>query len=183
VNFVVIYLSRAFGMTKEEANAMYVAILVVVVAANVLAILPASKLSDRIGRKPLIFMACGFAAAGTVVIAVTPSIPLALVGAALFGAANGSFLAVDWALMTDIIPRASAGRYMGMSNVATGSATPISVALGGVVLDLVTRAGFEPLSPRVVFILGVAFFAFAAVTLRPVIEPRRDRVAAEAAAA
>ena len=183
VNFVVIYLSRAFGMTKEEANSTYVAILVVVIAASVLAILPASKLSDRIGRKPLIFMACGFAAAGAAVIAITPSIPIALVGAAFFGAANGSFLAVDWALMTDIIPRASAGRYMGMSNVATGSASPISVALGGVVLDLVTRAGFEPLSPRVVFILSVAFFAVAAVTLRPVIEPRRDRVAAEAAAA
>ncbi len=183
VNFVVIYLSRAFGMTKEEANSTYVAILIVVVAANVLAILPASKLSDRIGRKPLIFMACGFAAAGAAVIAISPSIPIALLGAACFGAANGSFLAVDWALMTDIIPRSSAGRYMGMSNVATGSASPISVALGGVVLDLVTRAGFEPLSPRVVFMLALAFFAFAAVTLRPVIEPRRDRVAAEPAAA
>ena len=37
---------------------MYVAILVVVVLANVVAILPASRLSDRIGRKPLIFTAC-----------------------------------------------------------------------------------------------------------------------------
>ena len=40
VNFVVIYLGRAFGMTKEQANAMFVEILVVVVIANVLAILP-----------------------------------------------------------------------------------------------------------------------------------------------
>jgi MFS family permease len=182
VNFVVIYLSRAFGMSKEEANAMYVAILVVVVVANVLAILPASKLSDRIGRKPLIFMACGIAAAGSAIIALTPSIPVALVGAALFGAANGSFLAVDWALMTDIIPRASAGRYMGMSNVATGSATPISIAVGGIVLDLVTSAGNEPLSPRVVFILAVGFFAVAAVALRPVVEPRRGRTPAAAPA-
>ena len=28
-------------------------------------------------------------------------------------------LAVDWALMTDIIPKAATGRYMGLSNVAT----------------------------------------------------------------
>jgi MFS family permease len=175
VNFVVIYLSRAFGMTKEEANGMYVMILVVVVAANVLAIMPASKLSDRIGRKPLIFMACGIAAAGSAIIAFTPSIPLALVGAALFGAANGSFLAVDWALMTDIIPRVSAGRYMGLSNVATGSAAPLSVAIGGLVLDLVAGAGYEALSPRIVFVLGVAFFGIAALTLRPVVEPRHDR--------
>ncbi len=146
------------------------------------AILHASRLSDRLGRmrsSPGLRLRGGRGR----VIAVTPSIPFATLGAAFFGAANGSFLAVDWALMTDIIPRASAGRYMGMSNVATGSASPLSVALGGVVLDLVTRAGFEPVSPRVVFMLAVAFFAVAALTLRPVIEPRRQRIPAEATAA
>ena len=105
VNFVVIYLARAYGMSQAEANAMYVAILIVVVASNVVAILPASRLSDRIGRKPLIFAACAGGAAGAAIIALTPSIPIAFLGAALFGAANGSFLAVDWALMTDIIPQ------------------------------------------------------------------------------
>jgi MFS family permease len=184
VNFVLIYLSRAHGMSKDEANSMYIAVLIAVVGTSMLAILPASRLSDRVGRKPLIFAACAGGAVGAAIIALTPSIPIAIVGAALFGAANGSFLAVDWALMTDIIPRASAGRYMGMSNVATGSAGPLSLAIGGIVLDFVTRAGNEALSPRVVFILAVAFFATAAVTLRPVIEPRRDlRPLPEAAAA
>jgi MFS family permease len=183
VNFVLIYLSRAYGMSKDEANSMFVAVLAAVVATSVLAILPASRLSDRVGRKPLIFAACAGGAVGAAIIALTPSIPIAIVGAALFGAANGSFLAVDWALMTDIIPRASAGRYMGMSNVATGSAGPLAIALGGIVLDLVTSSGHEALSPRVVFILAVAFFATAAVTLRPVIEPRRDRWPRPAAAA
>jgi MFS family permease len=184
VNFVLIYLGRAYGMSKAEANSMYVAVLIVVVATSVLAILPASRLSDRIGRKPLIFAACAGGALGAAIIALTPSIPVALVGAALFGSANGSFLAVDWALMTDIIPRASAGRYMGMSNVATGSAGPLSLAIGGIVLDLVASAGSFPLSPRVVFIVAVALFATAAVTLRPVIEPRGNgRPKPEAAAA
>jgi Na+/melibiose symporter-like transporter len=175
VNFVVIYLSRAFAMEQVQANEMYVAILVVVVLANVVAIPPSSKLSDRIGRKPLIYGACVGGAAGAAIIAVTPSIPVALVGAALFGAGNGTFLAVDWALMTDIIPRASAGRYMGMSNVATGSATPISLAIGGVVLDLVAGGGNLAFSPRAVFLIAVAVFLVAAVTLRPVVEPRRGR--------
>jgi MFS family permease len=174
-NYVLIYLGRSFLMSKEEANSMYFAIVIVVVVANVLAIMPASRLSDRIGRKPLIYAACAGGAVGTAIIALTPSIPIAFVGAALYGGASGSFLAVDWALMTDIIPRASAGRYMGMSNVATGSATPIALAIGGIVLDMVTESGSEEMSPRVVFILGVAFFGFAAIALRPVIEPRRDR--------
>jgi MFS family permease len=183
-NFVVIYLSRAFAMTKSEANATYVVILLVVVVANVIAIMPSSRLSDRVGRKPLIWGACAIGALGVAITALAPSIPVALVGAALFGASSGTFLAVDWALMTDIIPRASAGRYMGLSNVATGAATPIAIALGGAVLDLVTRAGAPEVSPRVVFILGVAMYALAAITLRPVVEPiRRQRARTVAAAA
>jgi MFS family permease len=183
VNFVVIYLGRSFGMSKEAANQAYVGILVVVVLANVVAIIPASRLSDRIGRKPLILAGCAVAAAGSGIIALAPSIPVALLGAALFGAANGSFLAVDWALLTDIIPRASAGRYMGMSNVATGSATPISIAIGGLILDAVTQGGNEPFSPRAVFLVAVVVFGLAAVALRPVVEPRRSGAAPIAALA
>jgi MFS family permease len=178
VNFVLVYLGRSFGMDKTAANEMYTGILVVVVAANVVAIIPGSRLSDRVGRKPLIFAACAGGAVGALIIGLAPSIPIALIGAAVFGAANGTFLAVDWALMTDIIPRASAGRYMGMSNVATGSATPLALAIGGVTLDLVTRAGYEAASPRVVFMLGVVAFVLAAITLRRVVEPRRNRLAA-----
>jgi hypothetical protein len=33
------------------------------------------------------------------------------------------------------------------------------------------------MSPRVVFILGAVIYALAAVTLRPVVEPRRGRLA------
>ena len=49
----------------------------------------------------------------------------------------GIFLAVDWALMTDIIPKASSGRYMGLSNVATASAGVLAIAVGGTLMDVV----------------------------------------------
>ena len=51
------------------------------------------------------------------IIGLAPSVELAIVGIGFVGLAGGAFLAVDWALMTDIIPKASAGRYMGLSNV------------------------------------------------------------------
>ena len=43
----------------------------------------------------------------------------------------GSFLAVDWALITEIIPKASSGRYMGISNVATASSGVLALILSG----------------------------------------------------
>jgi MFS family permease len=174
-NFVLIFLGRALGLAQDEANRTQILVLVAVVAANLIAVIPASRISDRIGRKPVIWLACGIGGVGIAIAAVAPSVSVALVGGFLFGASAGAFLAVDWALMTDIIPRASAGRYMGLSNVATASATTLGLAVGGVVLDLVTRAGFYELSPRAVFALGVVFYAAAALTLRPVVEPRADR--------
>ena len=182
-NFVLIFLGRALGMSQEEANATQILVLATVVVANLIAVVPASRMSDRIGRKPVIWLACGIGGTGIAIAAVAPNVPVALVGGFLFGASAGAFLAVDWALMTDIIPRASAGRYMGLSNVATASATTLGLAIGGVVLDLVTRAGYIELSPRFVFALGVVLYAAAAVTLRPVVEPARAAARASTAVA
>jgi MFS family permease len=88
------------------------------------------------------------------------------------------FLAVDWALMTDIIPRVSSGRYMGLSNVATSSATVFAVATGGLFLDLFNSVS-PGLGPRAAFVLGAIYYVLAAFLLRPVEEPdRRSRMAA-----
>ena len=106
-----------------------------------------------------------------------------IVGAALFGASQGTFLAVDWALMTDIIPRASSGRYMGLSNVVTASSTTIAVIIGGFVIDLVGKAVDAGTGIRVELLFGVAYFALGALLLRPVVEPDRRTATTAALAA
>jgi MFS family permease len=74
--------------------------LVTIVIANVIAIIPSARISDRIGRKPVIYASCVIGFIGIVLAALAPAVPLAIVGGALFGASAGTFLAVDWALMT-----------------------------------------------------------------------------------
>ena len=129
------------------------------------------------GRKPIAWIACALAAAGTLVIAVAPTLPIALAGALLFGAGSGAYLAVDWALMTDIIPLASAGRYMGVANIANAIAGPLAVLIVGPVMDAFTRSGATALGPRVAVGLGVVAIAFAAILLIGV-QPRRGPDAA-----
>src|SRR5439155_26874108 len=135
VNFVVFFLSDSFSQTQSEVGGTQLEILAVIVVANCLAIVPAARLSDRIGRKPVIYVSCLLGGAGLLVAGVAPSIPIALVGAGLFGLSAGMFLAGDRALMTGIIPRASAGRYMGLSNVATGASTIVALIIGSISLD------------------------------------------------
>ena len=182
VNLVITYLKQSHGQTIEQANGTNLVILVIVVIANLLAIVPSARISDRIGRKPVIYASCLVGAAGLAIAAIAPSIPIALVGAALFGASAGTFLAVDWALITDIIPRANSGRYMGLSNVATGSSTVFAVMTGGLTLDLVNNIFGLGTGPRAAYLLGAVYYLVAIVLLRPVVEPDRRSASREASA-
>ena len=151
---------------------------------NLIAIVPSARISDRTGRKPVIYTSCAIGFAGVALAALAPSVPIAIVGATLFGAAAGTFLAVDWALMTDIIPRASSGRYMGLSNVATTASTIVAVMTGGLMIDAVNSVVGVGAGPRAAFLLGAAYYVIAGLALRPVEEPdRRGRNAPPAATA
>lgn len=173
VNYILTYLKQTHGLDEEAANTTNLVMLVTIIIANVLAIVPSARLSDRIGRKPVIYASCVIGFVGVTLAALAPSIPIAIVGGALFGASAGTFLAVDWALMTDIIPKASSGRYMGLSNVATTSSTLIAVATGGLVLDAINISMGLGSGPRAAYLLGAAYYVVAALTLRPVVEPPR----------
>ena len=158
--------------------------MILVVVGNLVAIVPSARISDRVGRKPVIYVACAIGFVGVTMAALAPGIPFAIVGATLFGASAGTFLAVDWALMTDIIPRASSGRYMGLSNVATTASTIFAVMTGGLVIDAVNTALGVGAGPRAAFLLGAVYYVVAGLTLRPVVEPDpRIRLAATAEAA
>ncbi|MBA2372667.1 MAG: MFS transporter [Chloroflexi bacterium] len=175
VNYILTYLKQSFGLAEEAANTTNLVILVLIVIANVLAIVPSARISDRIGRKPVIYASCAIGFIGIAMTALAPAIEVAMIGGVLFGASAGTFLAVDWALMTDIIPKASSGRYMGLSNVATTSSTLLAVASGGLLLDFVNGIAGEGAGPRAAYLLGAAYYVIAAITLRPVVEPRRRR--------
>jgi MFS family permease len=74
--------------------------------------------------------------------------------------------------MTEIIPKASSGRYMGISNVATASASIFALALGGTLMDAVDRASGPGEGPRAAYGLAVVFFLVGGLLLRPVDERR-----------
>lgn len=178
VNFAVFYLAQTFRLPQEETAGPNLAVLGATVLGNTLAVVPAGRVSDRVGRKPVIYAACVVAATGMAVIAASPAIPVTVAGALLFGAGVGMFLAVDWALLTDIIPKASSGRYMGISNVATATAGIVGVLLGGLLMDLVNAAVGYGSGPRAALMLAVPLLLTGALLLRPVREPARIRATA-----
>jgi MFS family permease len=184
LNFILVaYLPDALRLSKDDQGTIFTVMLVIASVISLLSIVPAARLSDRIGRKPVIYGCTAIGALGVFLIAIAPGVPVAVIGAGLFGASQGTFLAVDWALMTDIIPRASSGRYMGLSNVVTASSTTLAVIIGGFVLDFVNAGFGKGSGVRVEYLLGVMYFVLGALLLRPVVEPDRRAARHEDAAA
>jgi MFS family permease len=178
------YLAQVFGLDQRAAGDTKLVLLGIVGLCVTLSVVPSSRLSDRIGRKKVIYGSCLAGAVGLGMGAVAPVLPVALAGAALFAVAAGAFLAVDWALMSDIVPKASTGRYMGISNVATASAGTVALALGGAaVMDTVNHAFGYGAGPRAALGFGVVCYILGALLLKPVVERRREFEAAPLEAA
>ena len=174
VNISAWYLRDSLGQTGSDRTFWGIVALGAVAVATISATIPAARISDRVGRKPVIWAACAIAAAGLAVIAAAPSPPVAVVGLFLMGLGSGAYLAVDWALMTETIPLISSGRYMGLANIANSISGPLGVFLAGaLVIDRLTAAGLIEMGPRAAVALGIPVLAIAAVALLGV-HPRRD---------
>jgi MFS family permease len=77
--------------------------------------------------------------------------------------------------MTDIIPKAASGRYMGISNIAVASAGAVAGAILGPIIDVVGGGAAESGDgPRAAFVAAFAFFALSAFFLRRVDPRPRD---------
>lgn len=104
-------------------------------------VLPASVLagrwSDHSGRrKPFVVVSSIGVAAAMVVLAVGHTFVLAIVAAVLMGVGYGVYLAVDNALITQVLPAANAhARDLGIVNLANTAPQAIAPAVAGVVIS------------------------------------------------
>lgn len=172
------YMRRTFGFGDADATLWVFVTGVVMVAVSGLSVMPAALASNRIGRKRVIFTTAIAGAIGAATVALAPSLPVAIAGAAVLGLGAGSFLAVDWALMTDIIPKHTTGRYMGLANVTEAiGATPLPALFSGLVItaaSIVLADDAAPEGPRVAVGLSVVLFAAGLLALARVDPTRRE---------
>ncbi|MFD5899775.1 MULTISPECIES: MFS transporter [unclassified Streptomyces] len=100
--------------------------------------------SDRIGRRKVFVLGAGAVLAlASVVMAVSPTWPAAVLAAAILGAGFGVYLAVHSALVTEVLPSATdRGKDLGLVNVANTAPNLLAPAIAGPVVSL---AGYPAL--------------------------------------
>ena len=155
-SFALFFFSDSFfhGDSTRTVTATYT-LLGLVIGLGILATWPAAKISDRTGRRAVVAGSGVLGAAGVLVLvfsrfAWAPEVVLAPLAAALkvpqpvaqtvlagvlIGIGFGSFLSVDWAFITDVIPLTEAGLFLGFSNIATAGSGIIARFVAGLLLD------------------------------------------------
>jgi MFS family permease len=143
------YLSDQVGVTDAALWVLILTVVNVLVAGAVG--FAGGVLSDRWQRRRVFVAAAAvILAAGTALLALAPSVPVAIVASVLVGAGWGAYVAVDMAVITHVLPDADTRATMlGVANIAGTLpqllapvlAAPIVTGFGGYrVLYLLTAA-------------------------------------------
>ena len=91
---------------QKVADPKYITSMLAMVGqlAALLVAVPSGRLSDQLGRKPLVYASCLVMAVVYIGFALAPSMLMVLVLTVGWGMGNGMFLSVDYALACDVLP-------------------------------------------------------------------------------
>jgi Na+/melibiose symporter-like transporter len=107
---------------------------IIAVAGMLVAVYPAGRLSDKVGRKPIILVSGLLGAAGIVLVyAFQDSFNSVMLCGGLIGLAFGAFTSTNWALATDLAAPGQAAKYLGLTNLATAGGSALSRLIGPVI--------------------------------------------------
>ncbi len=133
------FLQDRFGFDVPTALGWQLVLMLLQAAALTVAALVGGWLSDRLGRRKIfVIVATVLTGIGLAVFAVAPQPELLYLAAILFGAGFGAYLAVDLALVTDVLPNreTEAAKNMGVFNIANALPPSLVPALAPLVLAI-----------------------------------------------
>jgi len=100
----------------------------------VLLVLLAGWLTDKFGAKRILVIGTVVAAVGVLLMILAADMRGLMIFGSVLGAGIGLFLTSNWALANSLAPQEAAGKYLGLTNLATAGAAALS-RLEGPVLD------------------------------------------------
>jgi Na+/melibiose symporter-like transporter len=110
-------------------------LLAALTVALVILALAGGWLADRFGAKRILAIAGALTAVGMILLRLAPSPGLLIVYGSVVGAGIGLFLTASWALSNRLAPSDQAGKFLGLTNLATAGAGALS-RLEGPLIDL-----------------------------------------------
>ncbi len=126
------YLEDVIGLENPARGA--VAILVAIAVATALTVLPAGRLTDRIGRDPMLVIGGSLGVVATLILIFAGSILVVTLVGLMVGVVIGIFLTVSWALANDLVSKRHAARDLGYASIAALIGSAVS-RISGIGVD------------------------------------------------
>ncbi len=175
--YVNYYLSDVIG-TKNPDDAASKLVGIILVASSLSGIY-AGYLSDRVGRKRVVYIANTVIAVMALAFIACGNLEQVIVVGVMFGLGFGAYTSVDWALGTDVLPsRADAGKEMAVWHISMTLPQTVAAPIAGLLISAfgrhVIQNGDEPIvhytlaGYSAVFILCAVCFALGAYFLKNV---------------
>jgi MFS family permease len=168
------YQYRFFGVVLAESPAAAMSVfLLLSLAGAILSSLVAGVLSDRYGRKPLVYISGSLLIVLALVLGFTRSYELTVLMGIVAGVGYGTYQAVDWALATDVLPnKEDYAKDMGVWHIAMTLPQSLAAPIGGLLLDTFQRVGkangLPTLGYTAIFVLTLLYFVPATVLINRV---------------
>ncbi|TFV48487.1 MFS transporter [Blastococcus sp. TF02A_35] len=145
--FQLYVLQDHIGLGDDAVDAIPL-ISVVSLLSTLVSTVVGGPLSDRMGRRKPVAVAAGLLiAAGLVAPWVMPTMTGIIVFAVLAGLGFGSYLAVDQALLTEVLPTTEDnGRYLGVLNIAVTLPQALAPAIAGLIVSVLSYAALFPIA-------------------------------------
>lgn len=159
----VIRVFNLFGLEIGTAALGQTAFFVLVLTSASISTLAAGALSDRYGRKLMVYLSGALQGVVALVFMFISSFNLVVVMGVLFGLGYGAYQSVDWALASDVLPSMDDyAKDMGVWHIAQVFPQVIATPIAGVLLDQFQffgkANGMPTLGYTVIFGLAVIYF-------------------------
>ncbi len=141
--YLLYFLQDVVGYTSDEAEDRVFLLTAIYALTLVLTTVAFGVWSDRLGRRKVFVIWSGLVSgSAALLLGVGQSWPAALAAAVVMGCAYGIYTAVDFALITEVLPTAvDRAKDLGVINIANALPQVFAPVLAGVLLWLVERSG------------------------------------------
>lgn len=167
------YILAGVGKVADAAEQAASFFLLPLLLGAIISTLVAGILSDRYGRKLMVYLAGGLMGAVALVFILFHSFTLAILMGIVFGLGYGAYQSVDWALASDVLPSMDDyAKDMGVWHVAMVLPQVVATPIAGFLLDNFQRVGkaqnLPTLGYTVIFLLAVVYFVLGTVFVKQI---------------
>lgn len=143
LNYLYYFLTDGLGYGEDDATARLGLLVLVYGACTVATTVVVGHWSDRVGRRKVFVIWSGvLIGTSSLVLGLWQDWPGALVAAVVLGAGFGVYQAVDFALITQVLPDAvDRGKDLGVINIASALPQVLAPAIAGLILVVVRELG------------------------------------------